>query len=134
VAAKNIHMTLAFLGEAEPAAAIAAARRVEGERFELALDTARYWRHNQIVWVGPRETPAPLAALAERLQLELFRDGFMLERRPFAAHVTLLRRAAPSGALPALPSLSWPVEAFVLVRSDRDHEGARYVVMERFPL
>ncbi len=137
VSAASIHLTLAFLGETRPeraAAAIGAARRVRAAPHRLPLEEARHWGHNRIVWVGPRETPAVLEALAQALAAELAREGFALERRHFAAHVTLLRKARAPHLLPPLPALQWPVNEFALVRSTLDAAGSRYDVVERFPL
>ena len=97
--------------------------------FALPLEMARHWAHNQILWAGPRQLPAGLTRLAELLQLELYKEAFILERRPFAAHVTLLRKA-PAQALPELPRLEWPVSDFALVSS----AGGSYRTLERFPL
>lgn len=127
----NIHLTLAFLGEADPARAIAAARRVRGEAHRLPLEQARHV--NRMVWVAPRETPPALAALHDKLSMELYREEFILERRPFAAHVTLVRDAR-RGELPALPEVDWPVGEFVLMRSSLSSRGARYEPIERFTL
>lgn len=127
--ADSIHLTLAFLGEADEAKAKDAARRVQAAAFRLPLEEPGYWGHNKIVWAGPRQLPGELKRLAELLQLELYKESFILERRPFAAHVTLLREA-PAQALPALPPLEWPVKEFVLVRS----AAGRYDTLERFPL
>jgi len=127
----NIHLTLAFLGQAEPERALAAARRVKGAPHRLPIEQARYI--SRMVWAGPRETPAPLAALHQALAIELFREEFILERRPFAAHVTLLRDAR-GAVLPALPAIDWPVGEFVLVSSSLSRRGASYEVIERFPL
>jgi RNA 2',3'-cyclic 3'-phosphodiesterase len=130
---EKIHLTLAFLGEADPAKAIAAARRAGGEKHELPLEQARYWRENSIVWAGPRETPPALKALHENLSLELYREEFLLERRPCAAHVTLLRKAR-AAELPPLPDVKWPVTEFILVRSSLSSKGATYEPLERFSL
>jgi 2'-5' RNA ligase len=127
---EKIHLTLAFLGGAEPAKAIAAARRVRAAPFELPIDTAKYVRGNDMVWVGPKETPGGLKALVERLHFELYRAEYILERRPFAAHVTLLRRAPRPKAIPPPPGAAWPVSEFVLANS----EASRYEVLERFAL
>ena len=54
---ETIHLTLAFLGEADPEKAIAAARPVRGQAFDLPVDTALYWPRQRIVWAGPREMP-----------------------------------------------------------------------------
>jgi 2'-5' RNA ligase len=107
---------------------------VRGARHELPIEQAHYWPHNRIVWAGPRETPPALAALADDLARALGRAGFELEDRAFSAHVTLLRRARVRHALPPPPAVSWPVEAFALVRSDLSAEGASYSVLRRFAL
>ena len=129
--ADKIHLTLAFLGEADGGKAKAAASRVQAGGFSLPLEEARHWPHNKIVWAGPRQLPAGLARLAELLQLELYKESFILERRPFAAHVTLLRKA-PAQPLPALPQVEWPVREFHLVSSTLG-DGA-YRTVERFEL
>ncbi len=127
----TIHLTLAFLGEADPEQAIAAAQGARGDAFELPVETAKYWRHNEIVWVGPLTMPPALEALVGSLHGRLREASFVLEKRPFAAHITLLRRAPQPTALPPLPRVAWPAREFVLVRSE---PGARYQVVQRFPL
>ena len=130
---EKIHLTLAFLGEADPARASAAARRVRAAAHELPIEEARYVRENQMVWVRPRGTPPALNALFERLSVALYREEFILERRPFAAHVTLIRKAC-GAKLPALPAVHWPVTEFLLVRSALSPKGASYEPVERYPL
>lgn len=132
--AAKIHLTVAFLGDADAEKAVKAARRVTGAIHDLPLEQARRWRESGIVWAGPRETPPPLATLVEALAAELRRDEFIVERRPFAAHVTLLRKTR-AAALPALPAvLDWPVREFLLVRSTLAASGSTYETLERFPL
>jgi len=133
-ASDKIHLTLAFLGDGDAAKAQTAASRVTGKRHELPIERGHYWKHNKIVWVGPQAMPRPLAAIVNQLHAGLKEEGFILEDRPFAAHVTLLRKARPPGALPPLPALDWPVDEFVLVRSRTSPKGATYEWVERFPL
>ena len=130
----KIHLTLAFLGDADEKQAIQAAQNVAGTAFELPVEEARYWRDSRIVWAGPRETPAPLLELFKRLELELYKRDFLLERRPFAAHVTLIRKARAAKSLPPLPALDWPVREFLLVRSQLSSAGSAYQPLERFAL
>ena len=130
----NIHMTLAFLGSADAHKASAAAEPVRCRRFDLRIDTAKYWKHNKIVWAGPSTLPEPLAALVERLHPALKAAGFELEDRAFAAHVTLLRKAAPPASIPPLPEVRWPATAFVLCRSTPTGKGSRYDVLREFSL
>jgi 2'-5' RNA ligase len=133
-ASDKIHLTLAFLGDGDPARAHNAAQRVQGRRQTLPLEHAQYWKHNKIVWVGPQATPQALAGLVAQLHGALKEHGFVLEDRPFAAHVTLLRKARPPKALPPLPPLEWPVNEFVLVRSRTSPKGSTYEAVEHFPL
>jgi 2'-5' RNA ligase len=132
--AAKIHLTLAFLGAVDPRTARAAAGKVSGRAHALPIEKAHYWRHNQIVWAGPRETPEALRLLVESLHLELFRAEYILERRPFAAHVTLARSAPPPRELPPLPKVEWPVSEFTLVSSVNSSKGSEYTVAARFPL
>lgn len=131
--AAKIHLTLAFLGDADAQKAVQAAQRVHATQHTLPLEQAHHWRENNIVWAGPRETPPPLKALFESLSRELYRSQFILERRPFAAHVTLIRKAR-AARLPALPALEWPVREFLLVRSSLSSKGSTYEPLERFAL
>lgn len=133
-AVESIHLTLAFLGAADPGQASAAAAGATGRSFELPIDEARYWKHNRIVWAGPAAMPEELAGLVETLHGSLKRKGFVLEERPFAAHVTLVRKAGPARDLPELPRVRWRAKEFVLVRSAPTGNGSRYDVLEGFPL
>lgn len=131
---ENIHLTLAFLGEADAAAAGAAARRAKGRRHDLPIDAARYVKRNQMVWVGPANVPPELLSLASDLHSCLHAANFTLEERRFAAHVTLLRKARPPSAVPPLPRVAWPVDEFVLVSSKTSSAGSSYTSVERFAL
>jgi 2'-5' RNA ligase len=132
--AEKIHVTLAFLGDATPEKAIAAARGVQARRHHIPIEKAQYWKHNRIVWVGPRDTPHELKQLVDTLHSELQRAQYTLEARPFATHVTLVRNVRAPGKLPALPSVEWPVREFVLVRSSVSSKGSTYDIVERFAL
>ena len=135
--AETIHLTLAFLGElSEDRArdAVSAARRVHGEPHVLPIEDAKVWAHNSIVWVGPKQTPPALGLLAQSLRSELSSEGFAIETRPFAAHVTLIRKARRAARLPPLPDTEWPVTDFTLVRSRPSAEGSSYEIVERIAL
>ena len=121
---ERIHLTLAFLGDADLRAAQALAGGVRVPRCAFRVEQARYWARNRILWAGPLETPEPLAQLASALG----------ETRRFAAHVTLIRKARMPRRLPPLPALDWPVEAFRLVNSAPGREGPDYEVLGRYDL
>ena len=133
-AVQNIHLTLAFLGDADPPKAVAPARRVKAVRHELPIDAARYVKKNEMVWVAPAAMPPELSALARELHGELRAAGFALDERPFAAHITLIRKARMPKSIPPLPRVAWPVDEFLLVRSHISPKGSTYERLERFPL
>ncbi|HEY4637703.1 MAG TPA: RNA 2',3'-cyclic phosphodiesterase [Burkholderiales bacterium] len=119
-----IHLTLSFLGDADPVAARNLARSVRCAASSFALERSRYWAHNRIVWVGPAQTPPALAQLARSLG----------EEREFRAHVTLIRDARRPRALSPPPALEWPVTQFTLVNSVLGPEGPSYEMLERYGL
>ena len=132
----NLHLTLVFLGNvarARIAQIEALAAGCVAPRFELALDTTGYWRHNRIVWAGTAAVPAPLGALVASLEGALAAAGFEFDRRPYAPHLTLIRNAREPRRLPA-PGAAWPVAEFTLVESVREAHGARYAAIARWPL
>ena len=135
--AEAIHLTLVFLGEVGDGRvgdAIRAGRRIRAMPDALPIEQAKVWSHNSIVWVGPHQTPPALGSLAESLRAQLRTEGFAVEARPFAAHVTLIRKARRAARLPPLPALEWPVREFTLVRSEPSGQGSNYEIVERIAL
>ena len=137
VPARNIHLTLAFLGNVardrlplleELAAGICASR------FALAIDRLGYWRHNRVVWAGTEGCPDGLRELAEDLGGKLSAAGFRLEQRDYVPHVTLLRDARRAPARSAMPGLAWQVGRFALVESAPQGRGRVYRVLRDWPL
>ena len=133
-AVENIHLTLAFLGETEPDKAIAAGRDVKAPHHRLPIDAAQYVKRNEMVWVGPASMPSELGALAADLHHALRAAGFVLEERPFRAHITLIRKARSPKSIPPLPRVAWPVAEFLLMRSRTSSKGSTYEPLERFAL
>lgn len=64
VAAANLHLTLAFLGEvsADKQRALSAmAGRIRQPGFTLTLDDAGQWLRSRVVWLGTRQPPRGFA-------------------------------------------------------------------------
>jgi len=121
VPAGKVHMTLAFLGEVTQdrfAALADAASRVAGKPFDLVLDEVGAFRSARVAWMGSSAAPPALAALQSGLDAQLRREGFELESRPFAAHVTLVRRITRPIAREAAAPIAWRVRDLALVASD----------------
>jgi 2'-5' RNA ligase len=132
---ETIHLTLAFLGDVdELVLPLLQEFRLKGESHTLPINCAHYWKHNQIVWIGPEEIPDELREIVSSLEYFLKEHRFRTEEREFAAHITLIRKARPPKALPPLPEISWPVEEVLLVRSHLSSRGSSYEVLQRYPL
>lgn len=133
---ESIHLTLAFLGEVDldrmdEIRGVGA--RTEFQPFAFAVDTAGCWGHNGVAWLGPRLTPEPLVSLVGSLRGALQESGFRVEQRPYAAHVTVVRKARCRPIDLRLAPVEWRVDDFVLVRSQLGAEGSRYTVIGRWP-
>lgn len=136
MARETLHLTLAFLGHVPETrlselAVIGAALRAEP--FHLALDRLGYWAHNQILWAGCGEPPAALLALATQLHEALGAAGFPLDARPYAPHLTLLRKARCETAPQLARVVSWPVREVLLIES-LPGGATRYVPLQRWSL
>ncbi len=150
--AGGVHLTLRFLGDVEEARAEAAADalRLAGEgasAFEVPLERFGVFPHLKrpnALWVGPEETPAPLAEFEARLSRRLAEAGFPAEDRPFRPHMTLARRRSRDRPLPGLegeleiaerrwlasPPVCRAREA-VLFRSELGPEGAVHTTLAK---
>lgn len=115
---ENLHLTLAFIGESNDLITL---RRVidrsAGEAFSMAIDGSGVF--GDLYWVGIEENPA-LRALADRLRKGLRGAGFVIEDRPFKAHITLARqlRAEKPPRL-HVPRTEMPVQRISLMKSER---------------
>jgi 2'-5' RNA ligase len=134
---EDMHITLVFLGQVEPerrACVERAVAAVRGRPFELQIDQVGFWGRPRILWCGPGSVPDELQRLVGELKAVLADCGFEPERRPYAAHVTLARKARPVRFQELERPLSWPVGEFVLVASGRGGEPPRYRVLKRWRL
>ncbi len=67
VAAANLHLTLAFLGDVsndKQCALVQLAGRIRQPGFTLHLDDAGQWLRSRVVWLGMRQPPRGLLQLA----------------------------------------------------------------------
>ena len=130
---KNLHLTLLFLGnvEADKINAVRAiAAGIEGEPFDLVLDTLGGFRQNnaRILWVGPSESPPALGALHQSLRRQVRKIGLRVGKGTYRPHVTLVRKADPRKRLPENPnrSILWRTCRFALIASELLPSGSCY--------
>lgn len=146
VAARNLHLTLRFIGEVDEAAAQEIHEVLEGltaPAFSLNLDGFGTFggRKAHTLWARVSR-PEPLERLQGKIDAAAVRAGLPPEPRKFAPHVTLARlegspvarvqdfiaRNSPFHAGP------WPVDAFILFRSHLSRGGAEYEAVADYPL
>ncbi len=145
VAARNIHLTLKFLGEVEGSKLSAISQVIEAEckgrqPFEIsARDVGAFpnLRRPRVIWVGV-EAPVALAGLANAIDQGTQALGFPGENRPFNPHLTLGRvseNASPQELQAVTQKLStarvgllgsFTVNQVILFRSDLQPAGPVY--------
>lgn len=132
---QDMHLTLAFLGHADPGQADALIRAVpqwpvHTEPFHLARFGA--FERARVVWAGPPENDSPtwLDTLYDTLWSRLDDMGWRRPESVFRPHVSLLRsaRSCDVGALRRDPVLVHP-QRCVLVASRPDGSGSNYQVL-----
>ena len=135
IAAANLHLTLAFLGN-QPAASyaqiVAAAAKVTPAKLRLTLDRFGYWPHLRIFMLAPASCPDSLRKLADNLTRAMTPLVGPTASVSYQPHVTLARKVA---ALPEVESprpLIWNTSEFSLIESSVDHHGAQYTVLDQF--
>ncbi len=129
------HVTLQFLGDAEPdevAAALVAAPWGRVPPVDVTLGPA-----TEVLGEGVVMVPAAgCDALVDRVVAATGRLGRESEDRPFVGHLTLgrFRDEPPAGSIGMPISATFRVDEVLLVASHTRPEGAVHEVVARFPL
>ncbi len=151
VAASNLHLTLAFLGEVDearlPGLATGLTGAVAGRAgFQLHLRGSGCFPPNgraRVAWLGFAESPEVVdlhAAVGRALRAAV---GHEPERRPFHPHLTVARCSPPwpaaanrrwSRAAESSVGEAFEVSSVALVRSRLGAGGAAYSILHRFAL
>jgi 2'-5' RNA ligase len=133
----NLHLTLAFIGAAD-AGMIACLRdraaAVRAAPFELSLDRLGHFPRSGVLWLGSSEPQPALLDLVAALNVALSPCGYEPERRPYAPHVTLMRKLGRRPRLATPRPVSWRAREFVLMESIPEPGGVSYRSLEAYPL
>lgn len=147
---RNLHLTLAFLGDVEDSKIQTISRVLSGAcnrtgPFELVIEGAgvfKNYRDPRIIWLGVRENET-LVGLANNIAGGLRSEGFMIEERDFKAHLTIGRIRSVSNTDKLKRALDvyngkefqrLDTREIILFESILQHRGPIYNTMERFPL
>jgi 2'-5' RNA ligase len=128
---ENLHLTLAFIGALAADRAQQVAARLAAEPiapFDWSVDSVGAFAGARVLWVGG--TDAQLDALAARARGLLDELDVRFDRKPFVAHVTVLRNVPREAARDVTqriePPILWHAAAPVLLESRTDSNGVHY--------
>lgn len=136
---ERYHLTLLFLGDQvlpqHERAARLAVDALRAAPFDLCFDQAGSFRNKSIPWwLGPRQVPAGLTRLQERLRESLQRAQVPVDRMRFVPHLTIARDARRVLPVTPIAPIVWPVREFVLIRSHLDRQPVEYEILQRWAL
>ncbi len=141
LAPDQLHLTLYFIGDRAPTNDVRAAlTELHAPPVTLALQGSGRW--TGVLWAGVQQQAA-LSDLQQRVTHALASCGLEPDPRPFRPHVTLGRfpaRRPPAGLaawLRTQRNLRAPpvcVSEFCLYSSELAPAGARYRILQRYPL
>jgi 2'-5' RNA ligase len=143
VPAKNLHLTLAFLGAvpqsrfealSEVAAQVARTSHAGELPLRLTLDAVEHWRKPQILCATASETPHAVASLAESLGHALTAAGFAPDLKPFRPHATVGRKVRRVTGDLHIEPVRWTFREFHLIESQTHPEGSSYSTLEKWAL
>lgn len=137
IPARNLHLTLAFLGNVDAPRRHCVEQACDGIRareFVLPLERVRSRARGGALWIEPAAVPPVLTDLAGKLRLSLGRCQFEPETRPYRAHVTLARAMRRRVAPVSFAPIMWRAQEFWLVKSVLESSGARYEIQRRWAL
>ncbi len=136
VAAADLHITLAYLGETQSwqlDALLSEAAQIGFQPLQIGLDHLGYWPKPRVVWLGASKVPPGLLQLERRLRNLAGPLGLPTEERPHQPHLTLARKLSyPPPAPTQTPNFLPDFDSFVLMQSLRGQNGVRYQVIETF--
>ncbi len=153
VPARNVHLTLKFLGDISPSSIelIKQMLLAEGAAFPVfdvqveGLGCYPNARRPRVLWVGLK-APAELASLQRAIEAAAARLGYESEERGFSPHLTIgrVRQNASSGDLQKIRTAleenqiallgSTRIEAIHLFKSELRPEGSIYTRLFSAPL
>ncbi|MBR2812381.1 MAG: RNA 2',3'-cyclic phosphodiesterase [Solobacterium sp.] len=112
VSRDNLHLTLAYLGEADPETVTDVMAKIDFEPFEIEITQTRHI--GSLVMMDVAENKA-LDELAQKVRESLDAAGIAFDGKPFMSHITLVRKA--SGFLACQVRQNMTVSSFTLLAS-----------------
>lgn len=126
---RNLHLTLAFIGDIDPPAASRVAGTCDAlaiDPFDWSIDVLGWFQRARVMWAGGQINGA-LESAVDRTRARLDELGVGYDRKTFVPHVTLFRDVRHfdrSGPLD--PALPWHTAHVALYAAARDMQGPMY--------
>lgn len=137
VSLSQLHLTLVFLGDV-PISRIKflqqAISKVTAKKFAFELDEIRYWKKNEIVYIQARSFPAELYYLVDSLRNALTKSEFLIDKRAYKPHITLIRRARCLSQVDLNTSITWGVDKWFLIHSKQENNRIEYISLQHWNL
>lgn len=134
---ENLHMTLHFLGEVDEAVKDKLCIRRGASNvmpFDLEIADTGWWRGARVAWLAPLIVSKDLTDLVAELAGYLRSIGLPTDERSYRPHVTVASKVRRAPRVSGSIDVRWRVGDFVLVASYTEPPGARYEVLNRWPL
>jgi 2'-5' RNA ligase len=134
---QHLHMTLLFLGnisipQIETLRKIA--QTISAKKFALKLDVIGYWKHNHIIYIRAKESPAELFSLTDSLKIALSENDFVFDNRTYKPHITILRKAICHINANLIEPIQWHVNQWFLIQSQPTCNGIEYIPLNHWYL
>ena len=111
-----------------------AAGSIRFRPFQLSLDRFGHFKKARVMWMGMNTMPAELDSLHDDLGEVLSGCEFDCDKRPYAPHLTLVKKCTDPVPEYEGPPVAWTVDGFVLVESVPCDGGVTYQVLERYTM
>lgn len=142
---KNLHLTLAFLGEVAEEAMpnlIKQMETIQLPSFALKLDRLGAFPNAdqpRVINISVQDKTNTLFQLYKMLEQTLTQGNWPLDAKPFSGHITLGR--VKEGSQPIninlnvpIDNLEFTIKEFSLIRSQLTPQGPIYSVLQNYPL
>jgi 2'-5' RNA ligase len=136
VLARNLHLTLLFLGPVEKEnynKLIDITNDIHVPRFTLQISRSGCWKRSQVAWLAPHRIPKPLYDLVNCLTDAARQSDIEVSERGYRAHITLARKVHSFQSMGFTP-IPWEVTDFCLFNSTPVPGGVEYQLMHSWPL
>lgn len=137
VPARNLHLTLVFLGQVEDRirdGLIEDAGGIAAPPFALEFAHSGWWPHARVAWLAPDQVPPELPPLVGRLRDFALARGIEVDGRPYSPHLTIARKVSRPPPPMTCQPIRWEIREFCLMESAAGQARSEYRVLRRWPL